>query len=457
MLRSDTIRQIAASPSAAMLHALPEARLREVYLLSEKVADADIRSMLMETMRSWLRIERPTRRATALRRFCEPFEPLLCGPVGRQRKPFRLPRTVIAPLWAMIRQQAGADSLDGLAIGTLHAHLQAAIARARNDHRFARASAGRHQEFWEIAGEIDGALQVRDAVSTMRRLLAASPADQPTAKALATFGTLTASFAAEDRRKADLFLVLLIKHPPLTSTVLLMLGQLTRRTQDAIATDTLETVYDSAVSDLQEKTDAALAGDSGTIDLHGVLDAVEPVARHLELLKQSADGRLPHNSARLRRLENDVKTVLVERFLGEVEAQTRSHARTLHGLVRGGASGADREAFTMAMQALSRSRTLFQTVGQGDAWKCQVEEVRATISRELDILALNAAGAETSAKRAALEGVVATLRALEQVCASSTLMPLLASGFSALGDQSGGDFLIDFIRHMNDDQHASGR
>src|SRR5918994_2100689 len=129
MLRPDAIRQIAALPSAAMLQALPDARLREVYLLSDRVADEEMRSTLMEAMRSWLRVERPTRRATALRRFCEPFEHLLCGPVGRQRKPFRIPRTVITPLWAMIRQQAGAESLDGLAIDELHTHLQAAIAR----------------------------------------------------------------------------------------------------------------------------------------------------------------------------------------------------------------------------------------------------------------------------------------------------------------------------------------
>jgi hypothetical protein len=455
MLRSDATCQITASPSAAMLQALPDARLREVYLLSDKVADAEMRSTLMEAMRSWLRVERPTRRATAQRRFCEPFEHLLSGPVGRQRKPFRIPRTVIAPLWAMIRQQAGVESLDGFTVDDLHAHLQAAIARAGQDHRFARTSAAGHHEFWEIAGEIDGALQVRGAVATMRRLLAASPADQPTAEALATFGTLIASFAAKERRMVDLFLVMLVRHPSLTHTVLSMLGQPTRQTHGAIAADTLEAVYDSAIGDLQEKADAALAGDSGVVDLHNVLDAVEPAAQHLALLKRSADGRLPHNSARLRRLENDLKNVLVKRFLGEVEARTRSHGKTLVGLLRDGASPADREGFSMAMQALSRSRALFQTVGQGDTWKSKVEEVRTTVSRELDALTRNAPEAGTTARRAALEGVVATLHALEQVCASSSLVPLLASGFSALGDQGGEDFFIDFIRHMNGDKRES--
>ena len=98
MLRFDATRQIAASPSITMLPTLPEARLREVYLLSDRVADAEMRSTLMKAMRSWLRVARPTRRATALRRFCGPFEHLLCGPVGRQRKPFRIPRTVIVLL-----------------------------------------------------------------------------------------------------------------------------------------------------------------------------------------------------------------------------------------------------------------------------------------------------------------------------------------------------------------------
>jgi hypothetical protein len=392
-----------------------------------------------------------------LERFCEPFEHLLCGPVGRQRKRFRIPRTVIAPLWAMIRHQAGAESLDGFAIDALHAHLQAAIARAGQDHRFASASAAGHLEFWEIAGEIDGALQVRDAVATMRRLLAASPADRPAGEALAMFGTLIASFAAKDRRMVDLFLVMLVRHPSSTYSVLLMLGQLTRQTHGAVAADTLEAIYDSAIGDLHEKTEEALAGDSGTIDLHGVLDTVEPVAWHLELLKQSADSRLPHNSARLRRLENNLKNVLVKRFLGEVKARTRSHTETLHGLVRNDASPTGRRAFSMAMQALSRSRALFQAVGQGDAWKCQVDEVRATVSRELDTLARDSADAGTTGKRAALEGVVATLHALEQVCASSALIPLLVSGFSALGDQSGEEFFVDFIRHMNGDQGASAR
>jgi hypothetical protein len=452
MGRSDTVRQTSASPSAAMLRALPEARLREVYLLSDKVADAEMRSTLMEAMRAWLRVERPTRRATALRRFCEPFEHLLCGPVGRNRKPFRIPRTVIAPLWALIRQQAGADSLDVLSLDVLYGHLQAAIAKARNDHRFARANAAGHHEFWEIAGEIDGAFQVRESVATMRRVLAENPAEQPTAEAQATFGTLIGSLASRDRRMVDLFLVLMVRHPPSTQAVLTMLGQLTRHTHGAIAADTLEVVYDSAIGDLQEKTDAALAGDAGTVDLHGVLDAVEPAARHLELLKQSADGRLPHNSARLRRLESDLRNVLVKRFLNEVEAQTLSHAQSLQDLVAEGASPADRLAFTKAMKALSRSRALFQTVGEGDAWKRQVEEVRATVSGELEALARNAAEAGPTGKRAALDGVVATLHALEQVCASSALMPLLVNGFSALGADGGGDFFIGFIRHMNGDR-----
>jgi hypothetical protein len=402
-------------------------------------------------------VERPARRATALRRFCEPFEHLLCGPVGRQRKAFRIPRTVIAPLWAMIRQQAGPECPEELPLATAHAHLQSAIARAKRDSRFASTTASGHHQFWDIAGEIDGALQVRDAVGTMRRLLADAPADQPTGEASATFCTLIASLAAEDRRKVDLFLVLLVRHPSSTRSVLTMLGQLTRQTHGAIAADTLEAVYDSAIGDLQEKTDAALAGDAGAVDLHGVLDAVEPAARHLELLKQSADGRLPHNSARLRRLESDLRNVLVKRFLNEVEAQTLSHAQSLQDLVADGASPADRLAFTKAMKALSRSRALFQTVGQGDAWKWQVEEVRVTVSRELDMLAQDAAGAGKTAKRAALDGVVATLHALEQVCASSALMPLLVSGFSALGDRSGDDFFIDFIRHMNGDQRTGAR
>ena len=73
------------------------------------------------------------------------------------------------------------------------------------------------------------------------------------------------------------------------------------------------------------------------------------------------------------------------------------------------------------------------------------------------MLALNAAGAGTTAKRAALDGVVATLHALEQVCASSVLMPLLISGFSALGAQDGDDFFAGFIRHMNGDQNPVAR
>ena len=167
----------------------------------------------------------------------------------------------------------------------------------------------------------------------MRRVLAKAPAEQPTAEAHATFGTLIGSLASKDRRMVDLFLVLMVRHPSSTHAVLTMLGQLTRQTHGAIAADTLEVVYDSAIGDLQEKTDAALAGDGGTMDLHGVLDAVEPAARHLELLKQSADGRLPHNSARLRRLESDLRNVLVKRFLSEVEARTRSHTQSLQDLV----------------------------------------------------------------------------------------------------------------------------
>jgi hypothetical protein len=234
-----------------------------------------------------------------------------------------------------------------------------------------------------------------------------------------------------------------------------MLGQLTRQTHGAIVADTLEAVYDSAIGDLQEKADAALAGDVGAIDLHGVLDAVEPAARHLALLKQSADSRLPRNSARLRRLESDLRNVLVKRFVGEVEAQTRGHTQALHKLIKGGASPADGKSFNMAMQALARSRTLFQTIGQGDAWLREVEVVRTTVSQGLDTLARNAGEAEATGKRAALGSVVAMLHALEQVCSSSSLMPLLVNGFSALGDEGSGDFFVGFIRHMNGDQRAS--
>jgi hypothetical protein len=70
----------------------------------------------------------------------------------------------------------------------------------------------------------------------------------------------------------------------------------------------------------------------------------------------------------------------------------------------------------------------------------------------LEALARNAAEAGPAGKRAALDGVVATLHALEQVCASSALMPLLVNGFSALGADGGGDFFIGFIRHMNGDR-----
>ncbi|UEM02095.1 hypothetical protein JL101_019090 [Skermanella rosea] len=63
-------------------------RLREVYRLSDGLGDPAMRSTLMEAMRSWLRVEKPPRRNTAQRRFCEPFEELLCGPVGRQRQRF---------------------------------------------------------------------------------------------------------------------------------------------------------------------------------------------------------------------------------------------------------------------------------------------------------------------------------------------------------------------------------
>jgi hypothetical protein len=56
-----------------------------------------------------------------------------------------------------------------------------------------------------------------------------------------------------------------------------------------------------------------------------------------------------------------------------------------------------------------------------------------------------------------LGGVVAMLHALEQVCTSSSLMPLLVNGFSALGDEDSGNFFVDFIRHMNGDQRPNAQ
>ena len=188
--------------------------------------------------------------------------------------------------------------------------------------------------------------------ATMRRLLAASPADRPTGEALAMFGTLIASFAAKDRRMVDLFLVLLVRHPSSTRIPFCRcLANLPARPMAPLRRIPWKpfTTAPSATFRRRPKRHLpAIAAPSTSMACSTRSNRRRGI---WQLLKQSADSRLPHNSARLRRLENDLKNVLVKRFLGEVEAQTRSHTQALHGLVRNDASPADRKAFNMAMQA----------------------------------------------------------------------------------------------------------
>ncbi|WP_158046514.1 hypothetical protein [Skermanella pratensis] len=424
-------------------------RLREVYRLSDGLGDTAMRSTLMEAMRSWLRVEKPPRRNTAQRRFCEPFEELLCGPVGRQRQPFQIPRPAIAPLWDMILREAGQGEPDDAE--SCPRALRAALDRAKADPAFARKQARAYPDFWEIAAEIDCAIQVREPVLGMRRLLAGAVPDRPDPAVVATLGRFLSELGDQDRRKADLFLMLLARHPETGRSALDLIDALARRPAAAIPAETLETVYAAAIGDLHAGAKAAFDGSPGTADLNRALDRIEPAARHLTGLKASAGGRLPRNAARLQRLEAELHDLLNDRFLGEVAARADEHARVLADLGAGGSAGPapDRRAFGEALAALARSRQLFKALGRLDAYRREVETVKAQASRDLGSLAERAASADAETRRSVLEATVTTVHALERICPGEALMPLLADGFSKLGADGTGDLMIDLIRHMN--------
>lgn len=441
-------------------------RLREVYRLSDGLGDTAMRSTLMEAMRSWLRIEKPPRRNTAQRRFCEPFEELLCGPVGRRRQPFQIPRPAIAPLWDMILGETGKG---GTGKGepddaeSCRRALRSALDRAKADPAFFRKQSRAYPEFWEIATEIDCALQVREPVLGMRRLLAGAVPDRPDPAVVATLGRIVSELGEQDRRKADLFLMLLARHPETGRPALDLIDALARRPAAAIPAETLETVYAAAIGDLHAGAKAAFDGGPGAADLNRALDRIEPAARRLTGLKSSAGGRLPRNAARLQCLEGELHDLLNDRFLGEVAARTDEHARGLADIAAGGDGGAgtrpgpDRRALGEALSALARSRQLFKALGRLDAYRREVETVQAQVSRDLGSLADRAASADAGTKRCALEATVTTLHALERICPSEALMPMLAEGFSKLGADGTGDLMVDLIRHMNPGRSAESR
>src|SRR5690242_7033301 len=99
-------------PSAQALASLSGERFVEIYRLSDHVPDDNVRTALKEAMRSRLRIDHPPRRPTTLRLFCAPFQDLLCDRIARLRRPFQIPRQVIAPLWALVGHYVPSGSLE---------------------------------------------------------------------------------------------------------------------------------------------------------------------------------------------------------------------------------------------------------------------------------------------------------------------------------------------------------
>ncbi|UEM02096.1 hypothetical protein JL101_019095 [Skermanella rosea] len=351
-------------------------------------------------------------------------------------------------MWDAILREAGKGEPDDLE--SCHGALRAVLGRAKADPAFARKQARAYPDFWAIAAEIDCAIRVREPVLSLRRLLAGAVPDRPDPAAVAALGRFVSELGEQDRGSVDLFLTLLARHPETGRSALDLIDALARNPA-AIPAETLETVYAAAIGDLQAGAKAAFDGSPGTADLNKALDRIEPAARHLTGLKSSAGGRIPRNAARLHRLESELHDLLNDRFLGEVAARADEHARLLAGIGAGGGtgSGRDRRALGEALSALARSRQLFKALGRLDAYRREVETVQAQVSSDLVSLADRAASADAGTRRSALEATVTTLHALERICPSEALMPLLAEGFSKLGGDGTGDLMVDLIRHMN--------
>jgi len=70
---------------------------------------------VLSRLRPRMSVARPARRPTPQRLFCLPFEDLLYDPGSRRKAVGRIPRSAIAPIWAMFGERAGKGTIEAAA------------------------------------------------------------------------------------------------------------------------------------------------------------------------------------------------------------------------------------------------------------------------------------------------------------------------------------------------------
>ena len=365
----------------------------------------EIRGVLRPTLPTLPYWPERRRSHSGLRHFCEPFADLLCDTVPDRRRTGQIPRSVLRPLWKLLRRErqasgVGLDDVAGL------------IQRAARDQSFAEDAAALHPDFWNIVDDIRAALAVEDRVRDARDHLRAAAiagvfphwlADQLAAS--------VAGLSAADPKAADLFVMLVARHRPVARTALEMLGRLADR---PAARSHVAGLIDRLAEDVRSRATAA-------VPLRGPADpaALEAAVRDLTALKLSA-GRLPQAVLPFARLEADVIRLLTARLLPEaVDRILRLAPADMTDLRR-----PDTRHLAAALASFARSRRAFRALGVLPAYETALIGLTGAVSRRLGDLATIAAHLPADERAAALATLDETLAVLNLIAPPSRFRPV---------------------------------
>lgn len=365
----------------------------------------EIRGVLRPTLPTLPYWPERRRSHSGLRHFCEPFADLLCDTAPDRRRTGQIPRSVLRPLWQLLRRErqapgAGLDDVMGL------------IQRAARDQSFAEDAAALHPDFWNIVDDIRAALAVEDRVRDARdHLRAAAIAGVFPHWLSDQLAASVAGLSAADPKAADLFVMLVARHRPVARTALEMLGRLADR---PAARNHVAGLIDRLAEDVRSRAMAA-------VPVRGPTDpaALEAAVRDLLALKLTA-GRLPQAVLPFARLEADVIRLLTARLLPEaVDRVLRLAPADMTDLRRPGT-----RHLAAALASFARSRRAFRALGVLPAYETALIGLTGAVSRRLGDLATIAAHLPAAERAAALATLEETLAVLNLIAPPSRLRPV---------------------------------
>jgi hypothetical protein len=366
----------------------------------------EIRGVLRPTLPSLPYWPERRRSHSGLRHFCEPFADLLCDTVPNRRRTGQIPRSVLRPLWKLLRRERQASGVGLDDVGGL-------IQRAARDQSFAEDAAALHPDFWNIVDDIRAALAVEDRVRDARDHLRAAAiagvfphwlADQLAAS--------VAGLSAADPKAADLFVMLVARHRPVARTALEMLGRLADR---PAARSHVAGLIDRLAEDVRSRATAA-------VPLRGPADpaALEAAVRDLTALKLTA-GRLPQAALPFARLDADLSRLLTGRFLPATVERVLRHVPADAADLR----RPDTARLSAALASLARSGRLFRALRVLPVYERALIELTGAVSRRLGDLAMVAAGLPADERPVAVATLEETLGVLHLIAPPARLRPLL--------------------------------